>query len=44
MLSAIQAFNNPMLTFKTEQFCILSQSAWTGLVQEWLSRNEKGVQ
>ncbi|MDG1153769.1 MAG: hypothetical protein P8N25_02795 [Alphaproteobacteria bacterium] len=44
MLSAIQAFNNPMLTFKTEQFCILSQIAWTGLVQEWLSRNEEDVQ
>ena len=36
MLSAVQIFNNPTIQFKTEQFCVLSQIAWTAIIQEWV--------
>ena len=32
MLSAVQAFNNPLSTFKTETFIVLSTIAWTYLL------------
>lgn len=32
MLSAVQAFNNPLATFKTETFIVLSSIAWTYLL------------
>jgi hypothetical protein len=28
ILSAVQAFNNPLATFKTESFIVLSMIAW----------------
>ena len=40
MLSAVQAFNNPIAKFKSEQFCVLSQIAWTALIQEWFVQNK----
>jgi hypothetical protein len=32
MLSAVQVFNNPLITFKTESFIVLSMIAWTYLL------------
>jgi hypothetical protein len=32
MLSAVQIFNNPLITFKTESFIVLSVIAWTYLL------------
>jgi hypothetical protein len=34
MQSAVQNFNNPLILFKTEIFCVLSNIAWTYLVHE----------
>lgn len=39
MLLAVGSFNNPTLKFKTEVFAVLSQIAWTYLLQEHLDRN-----
>jgi hypothetical protein len=43
MLSAIQAFNNPMLTFKSEQFLLMSQVAWIALLQHYLLNNGHSI-
>jgi hypothetical protein len=32
MLAAVQIYNNPLITFKTESFIVLSQIAWTYLL------------
>ena len=29
MITAVQSFNNPSITFKTELFCVLANIAWT---------------
>ena len=34
MINAIQIFNNPSMEFKYESFCVFSQIAWNGLLQE----------
>ena len=34
MQSAVQNFNNPLILFKTETFCVLSNIAWTYLIHE----------
>lgn len=35
MLSAVQIYNNPLITFKTESFIILSAIAWTYLLHAY---------
>lgn len=35
MLSAVQIYNNPLLTFKTESFIVLSVIAWTYLMHAY---------
>jgi Domain of unknown function (DUF3644) len=35
MLSAVQIFNNPLVTFKTESFIVLSVIAWTYLLHAY---------
>jgi len=35
MLAAVQLYNNPLVTFKTESFIVLSQIAWTYLLQAY---------
>lgn len=35
MLSAVQIFNNPLITFKTESFIVLSIIAWTYLLHAY---------
>lgn len=42
MLSAVQLYNNPLLKFKTENFCVLAVIAWTYLVHEKLERIKQG--
>lgn len=41
MTLAVQAFNNPLLNFKTEVFLVLVNIAWTYLLHEYYNR--KGV-
>jgi Protein of unknown function (DUF3644) len=40
MLSAVQAFNNPLATFKTETFIVLSTIAWTYLLHSHYEKIE----
>lgn len=35
MLSAVQIYNNPLITFKTESFIVLSMIAWTYILQAY---------
>lgn len=35
MLSAVQLYNNPLVSFKTESFIVLSQIAWTYLLHAY---------
>jgi hypothetical protein len=35
MLSAVQIYNNPLITFKTESFIVLSLIAWTYLLHAY---------
>ena len=35
MLSAIQIYNNPLISFKTESFIVLSLIAWTYLLHAY---------
>ena len=35
MLSAVQIYNNPLISFKTESFIVLSQIAWTYLLHAY---------
>ena len=35
MLSAVQVYNNPLITFKTESFIVLSMIAWTYLLHAY---------
>jgi hypothetical protein len=35
MLSAVQIYNNPLITFKTESFIVLSMIAWTYLLHAY---------
>ncbi len=42
MMSAVQIFNNPMVLFKSENFCVLANIAWTYLLHEKLERTKKG--
>lgn len=35
MLSAVQIFNNPLITFKTESYIVLSMIAWTYLLHAY---------
>lgn len=42
MLSAVQAFNNPLATFKTETFIVLSMIAWTYLLHSHYKK--KGIE
>ncbi|MDG1153491.1 MAG: DUF3644 domain-containing protein [Alphaproteobacteria bacterium] len=39
MINAIQIFNNPSMEFKYESFCVFSQIAWLGLLQEIMAEN-----
>lgn len=39
MLSAIQIFNNPNMSFKSESFCVLSIIAWTYLMHAYFRKN-----
>ncbi len=41
MLSAVQIYNNPLITFKTESFIVLSLIAWTYLMYAHY-RGERG--
>lgn len=40
MLSAVQAFNNPLATFKTETFIVLSNIAWTYLIHAYFKQKK----
>ena len=40
MLSAVQIFNNPLITFKTESFIVLSVIAWTYLLHAHYRRQQ----
>lgn len=40
MLSAVQVYNNPLISFKTESFIVLSLIAWTYLLHAFY-RSEK---
>lgn len=42
MISAVQNFNSPASTFKTQQFSVLANIAWTYMLHEYLER--KSVQ
>lgn len=35
MLSAVQIYNNPLITFKTESFIVLSLIAWTYMLHAY---------
>src|SRR5205823_3156470 len=35
MLAAVQLFNNPLISFKTESFIVLSQIAWIYLLHAY---------
>ena len=39
-LNAVQTFNNPLTTFKTETFIVLMVIAWTYLLHAYYRRNE----
>jgi hypothetical protein len=39
MLSAIQIFNNPNMSFKSESFCVLSIIAWTYLMHAYYRKD-----
>lgn len=39
MLSAVQIYNNPLVTFKTESFIVLSMIAWTYLLHAYYRAN-----
>lgn len=41
MLSAVQIYNNPLVSFKTESFIVLSQIAWTYLMHAYYRK--KGI-
>ncbi len=43
MLSAVQIFNSPAITFKTEVFSVLANIAWTYLMHEKMERTKKGT-
>lgn len=38
MLAAVQSFNNPLMTFKTETFIVLSMIAWTYLLHRYFKK------
>lgn len=40
MISAVDIFNSPTHTFRTEIFCVLSNIAWTYLIHEKLEREK----
>ncbi len=40
MLSAVQAFNNPLATFKTETFIVLAMIAWTYLLHSFYKKQK----
>jgi len=40
MLAAVQAFNNPLMTFKTETFIVLSMIAWTYLLHVYYRKQQ----
>jgi len=42
MISAVQAFNSPAISFKAEMFCVLANIAWTYLFHEKLEQTKKG--
>jgi len=42
MLSAVQIYNNPLITFKTESFIVLSLIAWTYLLHAYY--RSKGIE
>ncbi len=42
MITAVQSFNNPSITFKTELFCVLANIAWTYLLHEKLEQTKQG--
>jgi len=42
MLSAVQIYNNPLITFKTESFIVLSIIAWTYLLHSYY--RSKGIE
>ncbi len=39
MLSAVQVYNNPLISFKTESFIVLSMIAWTYLLHAYYRAN-----
>jgi hypothetical protein len=39
-LAAIQVFNNPLITFKSETFIVLMNIAWTHLLHAYYRRND----
>lgn len=39
MLSAVQLYNNPLITFKSESFIVLSVIAWTYLLHSYYQRH-----
>ena len=43
MLLAVQTFNSPALQFKTENFAILANIAWTYLLHEFYDRKNIGI-
>lgn len=42
MMSAVQIFNNPMMIFRAEIFCVLANIAWTYLLHEKLEKTKPG--
>lgn len=42
MISAVQIFNSPAITFKTEIFCVLANIAWTYLMHEKMEQKKIG--
>jgi len=42
MLSAVQIYNNPLITFKTESYIVLSLIAWTYLLHAYY--RSKGIE
>ncbi|WP_366658262.1 DUF3644 domain-containing protein [Fodinicurvata sp. EGI_FJ10296] len=43
MILAVQSFNSPSLRFKTEQFAVQSNIAWTYLLHEYYIRKDKNI-